>query len=183
MEKKGRPEGVPATPETIARNLYSIAYQYYHDRFNMKHARKSVFLRFVHGCLSPEGNAKASLMERVHRLFTSPKTRITARLLDSETMQEYLLREASDIVTNDRNFLHVAEGCPRDQKDLDRIWAAFVNRGSDRMIAHFLERILQSFHKANLFDVFHSIGAAGSLYTMLAPYFPDLIRDLDGRGR
>jgi glycosyltransferase involved in cell wall biosynthesis len=171
VEKKARPEGMPATPETMARNLYSIAYQFYHDRFNLKHARKSVFLRFVHGCLASEDNGKASLMERVHRLFVSPKTRITARILDSETVQEYLLREASDIVLHDKNFLKVAKGGPREQKDLDRIWAAFVNKASDRMIAHFLQRILQSFHKANLFDVFHSIGAAGSLYTMLAPYF------------
>ncbi|WP_462325671.1 glycosyltransferase [Desulfoplanes sp.] len=171
VEKKGRPEGVPATPETIARNLYSIAYQFYHDRFNMKHARKSLFLRFVHGCLAPVGNGKTSLMERVHRLFAGPKPRITARLLDSESIQEYLLREASRIVVNDKQFMAVAGGSFLDQKDLDRIWAAFVNKGSDRMIAHFLERILQSFHKANLFDVFHSIGAAGSLYTMLAPYF------------
>jgi glycosyltransferase involved in cell wall biosynthesis len=171
VEKKGQTEGVPAMPESMARNLYSIAYQFYHDRFNMKHARKSVFLRFVHGCLTPEGNSKTSLMERVHRLFASPKTRITARLLDSETVQEYLLREASGIIMNDKQFMAVAEGHPRDQKDLDRIWATFVNRASDRMIARFLERILQSFHKADLFDVFHSIGAAGSLYTMLAPYF------------
>ncbi|GAU07454.1 hypothetical protein [Desulfoplanes formicivorans] len=113
-DKKGCPQGEPATPETMA--------------------RKSVFLRFVHGCLAPQGNGTTSLMERVHRLFASSTTRMTTRLLDSKTVQDYLLREASAIVMNHREFLDVAEGCPKDQKDLDRIWATFVNRGADNMI-------------------------------------------------
>jgi glycosyltransferase involved in cell wall biosynthesis len=54
---------------------------------------------------------------------------------------------------------------------LEEEWFDFVNEASERVIKNFVNSTLESFLNAKLFNVFQCIGSAGSVYTLLAPYF------------
>jgi glycosyltransferase involved in cell wall biosynthesis len=53
----------------------------------------------------------------------------------------------------------------------EEIWFHFLNQVSERSLRQFADTFLESISGGNLFDIFHILGSAGSLYTMLAPYF------------
>ncbi|MFZ1986363.1 MAG: glycosyltransferase family 1 protein, partial [Desulfatitalea sp.] len=58
------------------------------------------------------------------------------------------------------------EGDPQEQR-----WFDFVNRASKRVMLHCGNHLLDHLSGANLFNIFSTIGSAGGLYTLLAPYF------------
>ena len=53
----------------------------------------------------------------------------------------------------------------------ERKWFDFVNRISSRVLNGFANHLLGHLSGANVFSIFHVIGSAGGLYTLLAPYF------------
>ncbi|MBN2420450.1 MAG: glycosyltransferase family 1 protein, partial [Deltaproteobacteria bacterium] len=55
--------------------------------------------------------------------------------------------------------------------EIDNIWFNFVNGISEKLLRRSANSLLKNLSGANLFDIFSTIGSAGSLYTMLAPYF------------
>jgi glycosyltransferase involved in cell wall biosynthesis len=46
-----------------------------------------------------------------------------------------------------------------------------VDRISEKVLRQSADTILENISGANLFDIFHTIGSVGSLYTLLVPYF------------
>ncbi|MFH1912914.1 MAG: glycosyltransferase [Pseudomonadota bacterium] len=168
-----RPGGTPATPRTMAHNLYGIAYGFYRSRIgSMGHAASEhLCFRFVRNALSPERSASCSLVERFLRLVGRGKASLHREYGPTRSVQEMLLKEAADIVARDPSLMRIARGEERDPLVLEREWSRFVSLAANRVLAQFADRTLSAALGANLFDVFHSIGSAGSLYTLLAPYF------------
>ncbi|MDD3311060.1 glycosyltransferase [Pseudodesulfovibrio sp.] len=169
-----RPAGTPATPRTMAHNLYGIAYNFYRSRMGtMSHAASEhLCFRFAKGALDPGREPdETGLMNRFLRLIGRGKATLHREYGPSETVQDALLKEAADIIAHDPALMDIARGRTRDVLVLEREWSRFVSMAASRVISQFADRTLQSVLGANLFDVFHSIGSAGSLYALLAPYF------------
>jgi hypothetical protein len=55
--------------------------------------------------------------------------------------------------------------------NLERDWFVFVNRVSNRVLFNFADYFMNHVSGADLFKAFHTIGSAGGIYTLLAPYF------------
>jgi glycosyltransferase involved in cell wall biosynthesis len=168
-----RPGGTPATPRTMAHNLYGIAYGFYRARIGaMSHAASEhLCFRFARNALSPERSGSCSLVERFLRLVGRGKASLHREYGPSRSVQDMLLKEAGDIVARDPDLMRIARGEERDPLVLEREWSRFVSLAANRVLAQFADRTLSAALGANLFDVFHSIGSAGSLYALLAPYF------------
>lgn len=165
-----RPAGRPATGHGLARNLYSIAYQYYRNKSDLSQgASKTACLQFADRVLGRQDGREDGILSRLHSAIGRRKSSAYLRLTDADGLKTLLLKEATRIVESDPGFSALARG--ETEVDLDREWFRFVGQASDRLLSTFLDRLLTSALGANIFDIFSTIGTAGSLYALLAPYF------------
>ena len=174
LDHSCRPGGTPATPRTMAHNLYGIAYGFYRSRTGaMSHAASEhLCFRFAKGALDPgRDTGDQGLVEKFLKLIGRGKATLHQEYGPAESVQDALLKEAADIIAHDPDLMRIARGKVRDVVTLEKEWSRFVSLAANRVLAQFADRTLNSVLGANLFDVFHSIGSAGSLYALLAPYF------------
>ncbi len=161
----------PSSPKTMAHNLYGIAYQFYRDRFHLERfAGRDMMVRFLDRSLRAEVAGEPGFLSRLILLWNrrrKPPAKIPAtvsllRLLQSETRK--LLESGAGLTA--------PGGDPQTPIDgQDGQWFDFVRRLSDGVTLHFGEHIVDHLSGANVFNIFHTIGAAGGLYALLAPYF------------
>ncbi|QJB58402.1 glycosyltransferase [Pseudodesulfovibrio sp. zrk46] len=171
-----RPAGNPATPRTMAHNLYGIGYQFYRQKIGSMQtaASEHICFRFAQSALSPvpdTAKAPASLKERFLKLIGRSKASLHREYASADSVQHMLLKEAGKIIIRDKELLAIAHGKVRDPQKLEAEWARFVSLAANRVLSQFADRTLNSVLGANIFDVFHSMGSAGSLYALLVPYF------------
>jgi hypothetical protein len=86
-------------------------------------------------------------------------------------MAELLQDEAGRIVRGNARLMAMVEGDGLELRDGDRIWFAFVNQVSNKVLYHFGERLVERLTSGHILDLFHSLGSAGALYSVLSPYF------------
>jgi glycosyltransferase involved in cell wall biosynthesis len=67
--------------------------------------------------------------------------------------------------------MSIAEGKKTNSNTPEKEWFDFVNQLSNSVLLHFADHLMDNISGANVFNVFHTIGSAGGLYTLLAPYF------------
>jgi len=172
LEQGGsRAVGVSSTPGIMARTLYSIAYQYYKKRCGIEQfLDKDVTLKVIDRFLEPgQGNDPGLAFRLRARLGRSRLLR--HRSNGATPLKDLVRRETEALILGDDGLLALAKaGVPRGA-DLEPGWFSFVNRASNRIAAHFARTLLDQVSGANVFDICSSLGAAGALYTMLAPYF------------
>lgn len=164
----------PSTPRTMAHNLYAIAYQYYRDRLRLdRHARKDNLLRLLDRFLMPESGEDGSGL--VSRFFVFLQSRKIARGAEAETPASPLAmirRETERLLKQNPHWLHR----PGDVEDHpcaspEDLWFDVVNQVSSKVIFSLGDHLFGHLSGANVFNVFQTIGSAGGLYTLLAPYF------------
>lgn len=169
------PGGMAATPRTMAHNLYGIAYQFYRSRLGkLDHAASEhICLRFAKGALEPGSSEPEhhSFVDKFLKIIGRGKSTLHREYGPSDSVQNMLLKEAGKIIIEDKDLMRIARGKERDIFTLEREWSRFVSLAANRVLSQFADRTLNSVLGANLFDVFHSIGSAGSLYALLVPYF------------
>ena len=88
-----------------------------------------------------------------------------------ESFKDMILSEAREVIKKNIEMMKVAKYGEGSDDEIDAIWFDFVNGISEKLLRRSANSILENVSGANLFDIFSTIGSAGSLYTMLAPYF------------
>ncbi|WP_029896443.1 glycosyltransferase [Desulfohalovibrio reitneri] len=166
-----RPLGEPAIPETMAHNLYAIAYQYYKNRFGLeKYVNKDIFLRVVDRFLGAEETParKSSLIDRFQAHWST--RRYLKGAGSSAKVQDICRREAARLIHDDDKLREISKGAslPRAK---GKLWYRFTEGASNKVLRHFANTILGQASGGNVFDIFQTLGSAGALYTLLAPYF------------
>ena len=160
----------PATPLTMAHNLYGIAYQFYRGKFRLdRYTEKDVLMRFLDGNLRVDVNRNPGFLAKLYLLWQYRKDRNTKAPV-SDSLLSLLRHETRKLINEDRGFFDTAvpeQDCQASEKK----WYTFVDSVSQRVMLHFGNHLLDHLSGANLFNIFASIGSAGGLYTLLAPYF------------
>jgi len=165
-----RPAGRPSSPKAMAHNLYAIAYQFYKSKFNLdRYVDKDVFLTFMDRFLSGDQGRKTGVIFRLQALWTVMKR--SRRAPSSDSLPELLRHEAERLIHEDKALFSVAKSGARNREAMEDEWFRFVTRASGKVLAGFGDRLLRQISGANVFDIFNGLGAAGALYTALAPYF------------
>lgn len=167
-ESRAEVEGKDSTPQTMAHNLYSIAYQFYKHKFNLdRYVGKDFLLRFLDRALITSSVQEKGMVTRM-KGYIHQKAQNRRFKSGSLDIKELLQREAQAILLTDprMNELMKEPGAQSEE-----IWFHFVNQVSAKVLKHFADSILDNLVGADLFDIFNTIGSAASLYTMLAPYF------------
>jgi glycosyltransferase involved in cell wall biosynthesis len=159
-----------ATPLTMAHNLYGIAYQFYRSKFRLdKYANKDVLMRFLDQNLRVDVNHQPGLLAKLYLLWQYRKDRNSKAPISDSLLQ--LLRHETRKVINEDASLFTPSDDPQDRMVREKKWFDFVDRVSQRVMLHFGDHLLDHLSGANLFNIFATIGSAGGLYTLLAPYF------------
>ena len=170
----------PSTPQTMAHNLYGIAYQFYRNRFNLeRHTGKDQLLKFLDQSLMPVSNVDNGLMSRFYTFLNKrkngrEKTKSTSMkdLLRTET--ERLFAENPDLMKLAKvqsSKMRLGASLESQEQHREKVWFDFVNQLSNKVLSHTGDHLLGQASGANLFNIFQTIGSVGGLYSLLAPYF------------
>ncbi|MFW5792094.1 MAG: glycosyltransferase [Desulfohalobiaceae bacterium] len=161
-------QGRAATPRSMGHNLYSIAYQFCKSKFRLERfSGKDHGLRFADAILTPNGQVPGVFCRLQGMLYRSPAI-FKAR---PRSLQDIMMQEARAIVDTTPHLQAYIRGKRAEPWIMEEDWFSFVDRASERVVSHCADTILDSFSGARLFDIFQTMGSAGSLYTLLAPYF------------
>ena len=164
------PRSCASTPKTFARNLYSIAYQFYKSKFNLdKHSNDELLLRFAEKTLI-NNSENESLFKKLRGYigYQRPDYLYKSK---NESFKDTLLTAAREIIKQNPGMMNIVKSGQVGDEEIDNLWFKFVNRISENLLKRSANSILENISGANLFDIFSTIGSAGSLYTMLAPFF------------
>ncbi|EFK06606.1 glycosyltransferase, group 1 family protein [delta proteobacterium NaphS2] len=163
------PHGNEATPLTMAYNLYSIAYQFYRKKFALdRYIHKDIFMRFLDNFLSSH-NHKSGLKSRIYFFINTHRQTKTPD--NTASIKQLLRHETQKLILRDNDFLSMAKLGDTKEANLDEKWFEFVHHISNGTLLHFLNPFMDHLSGANVFDIFSSLGSAGALYSLLAPYF------------
>jgi glycosyltransferase involved in cell wall biosynthesis len=164
--------GDAAVPQTMAHNLYGIAYQFYRDKFGLQRvADKDVLINFLDYALRPNGIkapenggvvSRICLFINKHRRSKEPK---------NQTLQTLIQKETRKLLQHDPELLTLTRQKETDPVELEQHWFAFANKVTHSVFRQFADHLMDHVHGANVFNIFHSLGSAGGLYTLMAPYF------------
>ncbi len=171
-ENLSEPRGTPATPKTMAHNLYGIAYQYTKSRFQLdRYVHKNLLLRFIDAVLTGTPVSEPGLFSRMQEFIWSRRTTIPFLHSQTPSMADLIQREGESIMASNpglRQCIHAIEQTPW---TVEKDWFDFVNDASERIIRHFADSVLESLSSARFFNLFQTIGSAASVYSLTAPFF------------
>ena len=163
-----QPIGSGASPRTLAHNLYGIAYQYFNTRFNFaKGSSRDVLFQFLNRMLDPEHKIENKKVF----IFNGLLSRRRKENNTSDAIQDVIQQESEKAILGDPVLAEIVKGNQNGRNRTDEVWFSFVNQVCNKVIKHFGENLYQHLLGANVFDIFGSAGAAGSLYALMAPYF------------
>ena len=120
--------------------------------------------RFLHGRDMEDG-----VWSRIHYLMFQHKPSQKAN--HGGNVQQLLRHEALKLIWNEPALMHILKNGNGDKDNIEKKWFDFVNRVSNKVLLHFGDNFLDQLSRANFFNLFSSIGSAGALYSLLAPYF------------
>ncbi|MGD9824118.1 glycosyltransferase [Desulfobacter sp.] len=180
LSGKSRAVSDPSTPQTMAHNLYGIAYQFYSNRFNLgRHTGKDQLLKFLDQSLMPVSNADNGLMSRFYTFLSKRKNR--QENTQSVSIKNMIRRETErlfeenpalmNIARAQSNKIRLGPSQERQEQHREKLWFDFVNQLSNKVLSHTGDLLLGQASGANLFNIFQTIGSVGGLYSLLAPYF------------
>ena len=171
MENKAAAGGKASTPKTMSHNLYSIAYQFYKNRFKLdKYTNDESLLRFAECILTPDSGAGENFLKRLRGYIGYQRPEHFYKS-GSNSLQDILFKAAREIIYEDPDMKRIIKKESIGPEEMEEIWFRFVNRISEQVLKHFADSTLEQLSGANFFHIFNTIGSAGFLYTMLAPYF------------
>lgn len=176
---RGKVRGEGSTPRTLAHNLYGIAYQFYKNRFQIgRHVNKDPFLQFIDRFLDPDSQEHNGLLKRFYWFWNSRRTR-RFEPAKGKRLQDLLRYETRRLISDDPAFVDAfrnGNGAGKGNGKVkpghvEETWFHFVNKVSNKALLHFGNHLLDHLSGGQLFNIFQTIGSAGSLYSLLAPYF------------
>ncbi len=171
-EDRGRVCGRPSAPKNLAHTVYSVAYQFYKSKFSLdRYAEVDSVVRFADRLLIPSRRGAEDGAKDPKDSFTGAERPTPLIGIPPRTMQGILRKGAREIILGDPVMKAYAGEGRVGPAETSEVWFRFVDRISEKVLRQSADSILESVSGANLFDIFHAIGSAGSLYTLLVPYF------------
>ncbi len=171
---KGQVEGQASSPQSLARNVYSIAYQYYAKKLQLeKYAGGDLLFEFLERFLRMQKPpSDEGMLTKIHFLW-KPKRKSRTSNGHNDVVLNLLRQEAHRFIKHDRDLSKILAKPhqAQEQASVTKEWFRFVNTVSNRLLFHFVDHIVESLAGAHFLNLFQSIGSAAALYSISAPYF------------
>ncbi len=169
-----RPEGVYAEPKTFAYNLYGITYQFFKNKFNLgQYVNKDKFLTCLDRMLCPEPMAKPTISTRIQSYIHHSGVLRLGRKPEQDFREAHkLLRaKAEEVFYEDQDMQHYAKTGEGDAIQPEERWYQLASKSANRSLSYYADTLLDNLTRANPFSLFQDIASAGSLYTLMSPFF------------
>jgi len=170
---RAKVEGTAATPKTLAHNLYGIAYQFYKSQFKLdRYVNKDMLFRFLDYSLTiPDETGNKGILTRLQDFLIARRPSISFLQEQNPGLVDLIQKKGHSLLAESPRLQWILKH-PRDLKmNKEDDWFRFLNDISESLIRNLGDTILDSLSKARLFNIFQTIGSAGSVYSLLAPYF------------
>jgi len=162
--------GPDSTPKTLAHNIYSIAYQYYGRKLNLeRYESNDVIFSLLGRFLLGDNGSNPTLRARLTFYWNQSMRRREGN--GNGSVLNILKNEAHRLIWDDPGLAAILRNGNGNQGKLDEKWFGFVNKVSNKVLCHFADHIIESIAGAQFLNLFDSLGSAGALYAILAPYF------------
>ena len=170
-QNQARVSSRASSPQSFARNIYGIAYQYYKRRFGVgRYLTRDMLLLFLDRMLETRPDST----DRLRTQFPwglSPRRWFRERRPDNLSLLDLARFEGEQLIRDNPHLMAVVSEGNGYGEDFDDKWYGFVKDVSNKMLMHLGSSLVERVLDARLFDLFHSLGSAGALYALLAPYF------------
>lgn len=164
-------KGVGSTPKALGRNLYSIAYQFYGNKFNLdRYVNDDLLFNLLHRFLHTDTKRELGWAGRLSFLWSCYRRRRSSDKYESGILS-LLKVEAHRLMWDDPELSQLRGNGNRHRETVDQQWFQFVSTISSRVLSRFTDQIIDSLAGAHFINVFDSLGSAGALCCLLAPYF------------
>lgn len=165
-EGKFEEKGFNLTPSGLAHNLYSIAYQFYSNKFNLdKFVTKDTTLKIIDRLLLNKQREE----DLISRFIAS--IRDTKVKHDDNGGQELLSNSIIKIINKTMLTKHKDIINDITAENIADKWFEVANSIINSCLSHLINYMINTAKKGNVFDIFHTLGSVGSLYFLIAPYF------------
>ncbi|MGB6064498.1 MAG: glycosyltransferase [Desulfomonilaceae bacterium] len=170
-QKEARVTGPESTPKTLAHNVYSVAYQFYENKFDLKrYVNSDVIFKFLDRFLQVGQDRKPGFLAKLDFYWNHGKTS-KASAKGNGNVMHLLRRETHRLIWDDPQLSEIFKNGHRDSETLNEKWFLFVNKVSVKVLEHFADHVMESLAGAHFLNLFNALGSAGALYSLLAPYF------------
>jgi glycosyltransferase involved in cell wall biosynthesis len=170
-QNRARVAGPGSTPKILAHNVYSVAYQFYQHKFDLKkYVSSDIIFKFLDRFLQVDQESHPGLLARLNFLWKNGKRRKTADLGNTSVLS-VLRQETHRLIWDDPQLAEIFKNGNGNSGNLDEQWFRFVNKVSNKVLGHFTDHVMDSLAGAHFLNLFHALGSAGALYSVLAPYF------------
>ena len=167
---KSTARGRASTPKTMAHNLYSIGYQFCRKRFCLeKQVHRDSFLQFMDKALNPGQISGKTILDKV-LAFINSKRRFRAGAGGRE-LHRVLSIETEKLIRFDPEIQRIVKDPVNPHEHMGAKWYRFACKAGNRVLSHSAQQLLKQMSSSGFMSIFQTLGAAGSLYTMLSPYF------------
>lgn len=170
---EGRSEvlGPESSPKTLSHNIYSIAYQYYGNKLHLdRYVSSDVMFSLLSQFLLGENGSNPTLRARL-TFYWNQRMRRRDSNNGNRNMLTVVKQEAHQLIWDDPDISALLHNGNGKHGDLDEKWFSFVNKISNKVLCHFADHIIDSAGGAHFLNLFGSLGSAGALYAIMAPYF------------
>lgn len=163
--------GQASTPLTLAHNIYSIAYQFYQQKFHLDpEDDRDPILRLLSKALLAAETPRPKFFAK-WPFFGARKSSMARTTRSRSSSWLNLVREELlKFIRQDEGLTARLSRLQPGAPDLEQEWFAGLTRWSNLILQQFTTRLGQSLAGANLFDGLYALTAAGLTYLVLAPY-------------
>lgn len=159
-----------SAPQAFGRNIYSVAYRYLKDRFGLAaHSGGDSLLRFLDALLDPYKPRQYGILSNLS--YAINRRRAVKALPENSSLTEFLRNRAGKLIRENARLAEIMQKDDSVAGDDGNQWYQFVDQVANQTTAHLSANFFKRLANGELFDLFHTLGSAGSLYVMLAPYF------------
>jgi len=169
--RKAKVIGRTSTPLTLSHNIYSIAYQFYRKKFHLTgDSSYDPILQVLDQALLDAKKKRRKLFPAWNFLTPKRKNGVQDKSSASPTFMRYVREELQKFIREDEVLYSMMRQFKALTPDRDQEWFKFITRLSNKILAHFTERLGYGLEGANLFDMLYSLSANGITYLLVAPY-------------
>ncbi|AEB08091.1 glycosyltransferase [Desulfobacca acetoxidans] len=171
QNRQARIIGRASSPQTLAHNIYSIAYQFYAHKLGLHdHSRYDTFIGFLDKALRNAAAPKRSRFNLFSLSFFLKKGANGNGKHPSFSFLELVKDEIQKFIQNEpvlkKIFRQIQSAAHSDEKQ----WFAFVKELSDKILIKFNQRLDEGVRGAHFIDLFQSLTVIGIIYLLLLPY-------------
>lgn len=164
--------GQASTPQVMSHNIYGIAYQYYKRKLCLeKKVSRDLVLRFLDRSLQSDSEDDNGLVMKIYHFIKQRRSLKNDENPTGAQIQEVLHHEAEKLLLKNPDLMEIVRNGTLNPGSREANWFDFVNEVSNKVMLHFWNSLLDHFSGANFFNIFQTVGSAGALYAVLAPYF------------